>query len=226
MENSLQKIHKKEFIRQFRKHSDRFLRARSCQIRTFPTFFFFFFSFFFFFFFFSRRVVLIMASFGNKIEYISPEGLRLDGRRATELRRIKCRAGVLSHAHGSAYYEQGNTKVLAAVFGPVEAKRGKALHDRAVITCEYTMAPFSTGERKQKTKGNRRNVEISLAIKKNLRGSHFGPPIPWVDDQFVCGSSPSRWGDSMRCNECPHLGMRRRWNPNERLCRCLCGWLH
>ena len=109
-----------------------------------------------------------MAAFGNKMEYISPEGLRQDGRRATELRRIKCRAGVLSHAHGSAYYEQGNTKVLAAVFGPQEAKRGKALHDRAIVTCEYTMAPFSTGERKQKTKGNRRNIEISLAIKKTF----------------------------------------------------------
>ena len=102
------------------------------------------------------------------MEYISPEGLRLDGRRPNELRRIRCRVGVLSHAHGSAYYEQGNTKVLAAVYGPQEAKRGKGLHDRAVVTCEYSMAPFSTGERKQRTKGNRRNLEISLAIKQTF----------------------------------------------------------
>lgn len=45
-------------------------------------------------------------------------GLRLDGRRPHELRRIECSLGLLTQADGSAYLEQGNTKVLATVYGP------------------------------------------------------------------------------------------------------------
>jgi exosome complex component RRP41 len=104
----------------------------------------------------------------SRSEFVSAEGLRLDGRRPNELRRIRCRLGILTRAHGSAYYEQGNTKVLATVFGPMEPKKGKGLHDRAVVTCEYRMAPFCTSERKPKSKGNRRTLEISLAIKQTF----------------------------------------------------------
>jgi polyribonucleotide nucleotidyltransferase len=54
-------------------------------------------------------------------EYITPEGLRLDGRKPDELRKIRCKLGILSsRADGSAYYEQGNTKVIATVYGPRE----------------------------------------------------------------------------------------------------------
>lgn len=43
---------------------------------------------------------------------------RLDGRRANELRRIQYKLGVFTQPDGSAYLEQGNTKVLVAVYGP------------------------------------------------------------------------------------------------------------
>ena len=56
-------------------------------------------------------------------ELLSDQGLRADGRRENELRRIRCRQGVFGQADGSAYLEQGNTKVLAAVYGPHEAGR-------------------------------------------------------------------------------------------------------
>jgi len=46
------------------------------------------------------------------------DGLRADGRRASELRQIRMRMGVFGQADGSAYIEHGNTKVLAAVYGP------------------------------------------------------------------------------------------------------------
>ncbi len=55
-------------------------------------------------------------------DLISEQGLRLDGRRANELRRIQCKLGVFSQPDGSAYLEQGNTKVLAAVYGPHQVK--------------------------------------------------------------------------------------------------------
>jgi exosome complex component RRP41 len=105
----------------------------------------------------------------NRVEYLSPEGLRVDGRRPEELRRIQCKLGVFKRADGSAYFEQGNTKVLASVYGPREVEsRGKAVHNRCIINCEYSMATFSTGERKNKTKGDRRAKEISLVLRQTF----------------------------------------------------------
>ena len=46
-------------------------------------------------------------------EFVSPEGLRLDGRRPKELRRMNCQLDVLQTADGSAIFEMGNTKVHA-----------------------------------------------------------------------------------------------------------------
>lgn len=45
-------------------------------------------------------------------------GLRIDGRRPLELRQIRVKLGVFRQADGSAYLEHGNTKILAAVYGP------------------------------------------------------------------------------------------------------------
>lgn len=52
------------------------------------------------------------------MDLLTDQGLRLDGRRANELRKIRCKLGVFDQPDGSAYLEQGNTKVLAAVYGP------------------------------------------------------------------------------------------------------------
>lgn len=54
------------------------------------------------------------------LELLSDQGYRIDGRKATELRKIQARMGVFAQADGSAYLEQGNTKVLAVVYGPHE----------------------------------------------------------------------------------------------------------
>jgi len=51
---------------------------------------------------------------------LSDEGFRFDGRRPNELRQIRSKIGVYKQADGSAYIEQGNTKVLATVYGPHE----------------------------------------------------------------------------------------------------------
>lgn len=103
------------------------------------------------------------------MEFVSPEGLRLDGRRAKELRALKCEFGTLKNADGSAMFEMGNTKVMAAVFGPHEpTNRGQAAHDRAIVRCEYAMAAFSTGERRRRGKTDRRATEITSVIRSAL----------------------------------------------------------
>eukprot|EP00471_Norrisiella_sphaerica_P009332 CAMPEP_0184501750 /NCGR_PEP_ID=MMETSP0113_2-20130426/48470_1 /TAXON_ID=91329 /ORGANISM="Norrisiella sphaerica, Strain BC52" /LENGTH=244 /DNA_ID=CAMNT_0026890627 /DNA_START=18 /DNA_END=752 /DNA_ORIENTATION=+ len=115
----------------------------------------------------------------SKREYISPQGLRIDGRRASEIRRVSSKLGLFSHADGSASIEQGNTKIIASVYGPREAKRrSEALHDRAFVTCEYTTAPFATNERKQRRKADRRLKEISLELKnifESIISTHLYP---------------------------------------------------
>lgn len=44
----------------------------------------------------------------------------------------------------------------------------QALHDRAIITCEYSMANFSSTEPKKKSKGDRRATEISMVIRQTF----------------------------------------------------------
>jgi exosome complex component RRP41 len=80
---------------------------------------------------------------------IDKKGLRLDGRKADELRPIKLEVGVIPNADGSAYVEHGKNKILAAVYGPREVHpKHLALQDRTVLKCRYHMAPFSVQERK------------------------------------------------------------------------------
>ncbi|KAI3958813.1 hypothetical protein MKX01_023489 [Papaver californicum] len=97
------------------------------------------------------------------MEYVSPEGLRLDGRRPMEMRQIRAELGAVAKADGSAVFEMGNTKVIAAVYGPREVEnRSQQMNDQALVRCEYSMANFSTGDRMRKPKGDRRSTEISL----------------------------------------------------------------
>ncbi|CAH0390001.1 unnamed protein product [Bemisia tabaci] len=102
------------------------------------------------------------------MDLISDQGLRVDGRRAGELRRIRCKLGVYDQPDGSAYLEQGHTKVLAAVYGPhqIRGSRTKALQDSVVINCQYSMATFSTGERKKRPRGDRRSTEMTMLLKQ------------------------------------------------------------
>ena len=85
----------------------------------------------------------------SRSEVLSPEGLRGDGRRPGEIRRLRCQLSAEPKADGSAYLEQGNTKVLVTVCGPHEvSSQRKAQHDRAVLHCTYSSLPFAGGVHK------------------------------------------------------------------------------
>ncbi|XP_059579601.1 exosome complex component RRP41 [Alligator mississippiensis] len=107
------------------------------------------------------------------LELLSEQGFRADGRRAGELRKLRARMGVFARADGSAYIEQGNTKALAVVYGPHEMRgsRSKALHDRALVNCQYSMATFSTGERKRRPHGDRKSSEMTLHLKQTFEAA-------------------------------------------------------
>eukprot|EP00842_Homolaphlyctis_polyrhiza_P002427 jgi/Hompol1/3185/HPOL_003138-RA len=117
----------------------------------------------------------------GRTELVSPEacddaGLRVDGRRPLELRRLLARVGVFSQADGSAYIELGNTKCIAAVYGPKEPRSSTASHSttatNAILNVEYAVASFSssstsTRSRSQRT-SDRRHLEIASLIKHTL----------------------------------------------------------
>lgn len=104
---------------------------------------------------------------------IDKKGVRLDGRKANELRPLKLEVGVLPNADGSAYIEHGKNKILVGVFGPREMHpKHLSLPDRMVIRCRYHMAPFSVQERKSPAP-SRREVELSKVIREALEPSVF-----------------------------------------------------
>ena len=104
---------------------------------------------------------------------IDKKGIRLDGRKADELRPVKLQVGVLPNADGSAYIEHGKNKILVGVFGPREMHpKHLSLSDRMVIRCRYHMAPFSVQERKSPAP-SRREVELSKVIRESLEPSVF-----------------------------------------------------
>lgn len=114
----------------------------------------------------------------EKVRLIGEDGLRADGRKPDELRPIKMEVGVLSNADGSAYIEQGKSKILAAVYGPREVHpRHLSLPDRALLRCRYHMAPFSVEERKSPAP-SRREIELSKVIRQALEPAVFLEKFP------------------------------------------------
>lgn len=128
----------------------------------------------------------------RRVELISPEGtrfiilklflnyflsgLRLDGRRAHELRSVNAAMGVISGrlSEGSSSFEIGNTRVMATVFGPREISSDSDNsrnfnmkspltisdadgNDKGSISVKIHAASFSStgGERRKNTRQDR-----------------------------------------------------------------------
>jgi exosome complex component RRP41 len=101
-----------------------------------------------------------MGGYGD-IEMIDENGLRMDGRTATDVRPITIETGVVPVADGSCRMTWGTNDVIVAVYGPMEAHPRKIQRqDRAVLDVRYNMAPFSTTDR-IRPGFNRRSREIS-----------------------------------------------------------------
>lgn len=117
---------------------------------------------------------------------ISPEGLRIDGRRTDELRPIELKVGVLKQADGSASIRQGKTYIIAGVYGPRELHpRHLTLNDRAYLRVTYRMATFSVPDRKRPAP-SRREKEISMVIANALKPALFLEEFPKaVVDIFI-----------------------------------------
>ncbi len=103
---------------------------------------------------------------------------RDDNRKVDELRPVKMKVGVLKQADGSAMVSIGKTIAIAAVYGPRELNpRHRRESDRAILQCNYTMAPFSTNER-VRPGPSRRSVEISKVTRESLEPALFLTDFP------------------------------------------------
>lgn len=114
----------------------------------------------------------------GKPENMIDKGKRLDGRGLEDFRPTTLEVGLIKRAEGSATFSFGNTRALAAVYGPsVVHPRHIEDPQRAVIKCRYAMAPFSTKERIRPGR-SRRGTEISKVLREALSNVIFFEDYP------------------------------------------------
>lgn len=93
---------------------------------------------------------------------ILDEGIRLDGRKTTEIRPIWCEVDYLPGAHGSAIFTRGETQSLSTV--TLGTKDDMKERDEVLIqnvdqfVLHYNFPPFSTGEAKASRGVSRREI--------------------------------------------------------------------
>ncbi len=74
-----------------------------------------------------------MIAYMQNYDIVDLAGLRLDGRKANELRSMRHNLGIIESADGSAYFEQGLNKVLVIVHGPHEPKNREAASEKVNV---------------------------------------------------------------------------------------------
>ncbi|KAM0928692.1 hypothetical protein ACQ4PT_002638 [Festuca glaucescens] len=85
---------------------------------------------------------------------------RAEGRKANQLRKYACTRNPLGRAHGSARWEQGDTVVVAAVYGPRPGTRKGENPEKASI--EVVWKPM-TGQ------SGRQEKEYEMTLKRTLQ---------------------------------------------------------
>lgn len=101
-------------------------------------------------------------------EKLIVNGKRLDGRKMDQMRNVSIKAGIIPEAEGSAELCFGDTRVIAAVYGPREViPKHLADPEKGYLRCVYTMASFATPDR-NRPGPSRRSVEISKVMAEAL----------------------------------------------------------
>lgn len=50
----------------------------------------------------------------------------------------------------------------------IRGSKSKALHDKVLVNCQYSMATFSTGERKRRPRGDRKSKEMTMHLQQTF----------------------------------------------------------
>ncbi|NLF43762.1 MAG: polyribonucleotide nucleotidyltransferase [Bacteroidales bacterium] len=95
-------------------------------------------------------------------EMILSEGLRLDGRKTTQIRPIWSEVDYLPAAHGSSIFTRGETQSLSTVTLGTKLDEqildGAVLEGKSRVMLHYNFPPFSTGEVKTNRGTSRREI--------------------------------------------------------------------
>lgn len=82
------------------------------------------------------------------------------------------RTGVLSQSSGSAYIEQGSTKVIVGVHGPREIPRRSDFSMKGVLACHVQLAPFSEAASRRAPGGvDQEAREVANIVKEALEAT-------------------------------------------------------
>lgn len=89
---------------------------------------------------------------------------RPDGRKITEIREMKAEIGVIPNADGSAIFQTGSTRAIAAVFGP-RTLHPQHMQDpkKGLLRVNYNLMSFSVFDR-ARPGPSRRSQELSKVI--------------------------------------------------------------
>ena len=102
------------------------------------------------------------------------EGLRLDGRKTTEIRPIWCEVDYLPSVHGSAIFTRGETQALATVTLGTSREASQidmpSYEGEETFYLHYNFPPFSTGEARPIRGTSRREVGHGNLAQRALRG--------------------------------------------------------
>ncbi|MGA2910392.1 MAG: polyribonucleotide nucleotidyltransferase [Candidatus Microgenomates bacterium] len=105
-------------------------------------------------------------------EQILKKGIRPDGRKLTELRKLSAEVGILPRTHGSALFSRGQTQVLSvATLGAeslgqlLESAEGE---EEKHYMHHYSMPPYATGETGRVGSPNRREIGHGMLAERAL----------------------------------------------------------
>ncbi|GBG32609.1 Exosome complex component RRP41 [Hondaea fermentalgiana] len=98
------------------------------------------------------------------MEFVQLSGLRGDGRRGNEVRKLGCHFGAVVDCDGSAMLDQGLTKVLACVHGPREvAQRSARPGDRrSLAVANFVQDTFTQVIQTELFKGSQIDITIHI----------------------------------------------------------------
>jgi len=102
------------------------------------------------------------------------EGLRLDGRKTTDIRPIWCEVNYLPSTHGSSIFTRGETQALATVTLGTSREANKidmpSYEGEETFYLHYNFPPFSTGEARPLRGTSRREVGHGNLAQRGLKG--------------------------------------------------------
>jgi len=102
------------------------------------------------------------------------EGLRLDGRKTTDVRPIWCEVDYLPSVHGSAIFTRGETQALATVTLGTSREANQidmpSYEGEETFYLHYNFPPFSTGEARPIRGTSRREVGHGNLAQRALKG--------------------------------------------------------